>query len=80
MFLDIAHNFLPVFFFFRFDFFLSLNIITMITIMNNKKPAPPHARAIISSVDKVEKKPRTPSCGSVVVAWVSTNSLGETTP
>ena len=48
--------------------------------MNNKNPAPPHARAIISSVDSVLKNPRNPSSGSGWVLFVSINSSGVTTP
>ena len=55
-------------------------MIITITTMKRKNPAPPQARAIISLVDNVEKKVRTPSLLPEVVGVGAAMSSGVRTP
>ena len=75
---------IPLFFsFFCCCFFLNRITITIITTMNNKNPAPPHARAIISWVDKFSIKDiMSPEfeAGAGAFTWLPGSSCGWSTP
>lgn len=72
---------LPFCFFVRFCLRLrTLKMIITITTIKRKNPAPPQARAIISLVDNVEKKVRTPSLLPEALGVGAAMSSGVRTP